>query len=802
MDTLLQDIRYALRSLGASPGFTAIAGLCIALGIAANVFVWSPINAILVRPLPLRDSPRVMHLSTYRTTGSRETYGSWSFPDYRDLAETSGTFAGVGAYSERSWNVGGIDDPERLSGAVVSSSLFPMLGFTPALGRFFRPDEEDGARVAVMSYGVWQRKFAADSNIVGRSITVDGEPFTVVGVMQRDIRFPEIEDIWVPLDGRAFMAHRDRRVLQVAGRLAEGVSMSQAQARVTALMASLETRYGDTNRGYSAWVVPMNDLIAREVRPIFLTMLGAVGFVLLIACANVANLLLARGSGRQREIAVRLAMGAQRRRIVRQLMTESLLLAIVGGLAGILIGSWSIEWFILRMMPTTVPYWMTFDVDRTVLTVSLVTTLVTGLIFGVAPALQLWRPSLTQTLKESGGRGSSGHARLGRMRSTLVVAQLALSLVLLVGAGLMLRSFMATQNAQLGFNAQNLLGFEISPSGTRYESDSARSAFLDELPARLRATPGVQQVALTDQLPIASCCSDAAYLPEGKDYPLSDGPHALLKRASPGLFETLGMPIVTGRSFSADDVRGGNPVVIIDEEFAKREYPDASPLGQRVRVGGPESPWRTVVGVVPHVIARTVPERRSPQVYLPLTADTRGRLWVAVRTTIEPSALTTGVRAAVQSLDPDLPIARLATMDFFVRDRMFQPRVYGAMFAVFAGAALLLATIGLNGVMSYAVSQRRHELGVRMALGAAREDVVRLVLRDGARMVGIALLVGLPAAFVLSQLLRGALYGVTASDPWTYVGISLLLGAVGLLASFIPARRATRVDPMVALRSE
>ena len=803
MDALLHDLRLAVRSLRRSPGFTAIAVLCIAIGIAANVFIWTPTNTLLLRPLPFPASDAVMQASMWRADAGRRTYGSWSVPDYNDLTRLDGVFSSVGAYTEATWNVGGVEEPERILGARVTPSLFPTLGLTPLMGRFFRPDDAThDARVVVIGSGVWERAFAADPAVVGRTLTLDGESYRVIGVMQRGVRFPEIHDLWIPFVDDDARMHRDKRVLLIAGRLAQGVTREQADARVAALMQGNADRYPETNIGWSSWLVPMNDLVAREVRPLFLIMLGAVGFVLLIACANVANLLLARGAGRQREVAVRLSLGAPRRRIVRQFLTESVLLASMGGVVGVALGTWGTDWFTTRMMPTTVPYYMTFDVDPFVLWVTVGITVASGLVFGILPALSLSNPSLGETLKDAGGRGSSAASRVGRTRSSLVVVELALSLVLLVGAGLMVRSFMATMTADLGFDGRGLLNFQLSLAGDRYASDSARAAFERALDARLRALPAVEDVGMIDAQLVASCCQHAPYFPAGKSYPRELGPRAWFARVSPQYLATMRIPLRQGRGITDADVTSGEPVVLVDDLLAAREWPGEPAIGKRLQLFSSTDVAHTVVGVFPHLVTRSVTDERTAQVLLPLRADYAGERWVVLRTAGDPSALLPAVRAAVRSIDPGLPTARAATMDFILRDRMFQPRVFGTMFAVFAGAALLLATIGLYGVMSYVVAQRTHELGIRMALGASARDVRRLVLRGALRLIGVGLLVGVPAAVALAQLLRGALYGVTATDPVTLLGIPLLLTLIALLASAIPARRATRVDPLTALRRE
>jgi putative ABC transport system permease protein len=805
MDSLRQDLRFAVRSLFKSPGFTAIAALCMALGIAANVFVYSPVNAILIRPLPYLEPHRLMHVNTWRLGDRRETWSSWSFPDYRDLQQMQGVFSALGAGRTVAWNVGGMEEPERVSGARVSASLFPMLGFRPVLGRFFHPDEDLDGKVAVLSHGLWQRKFGGDSSVIGRGITIDGNPYTVVGVMQEKVRYPEVEDIWLPLEpSAAWQEDRRIRALQVFGRLAPGVTVEAANERIAAIMRTLSERYPDSNRDLSAWMWPMSEDVASEVRPIFLTMVGAVMFVLLIACSNVANLLLARGSGRQRELAVRLSMGATRPRLVRQMLTESVLLALVGGTLGVLLGTWGTELFIRWALPSNAPFWMTFNVDGTVLLLTLALTVVSGIVFGVAPAVQLSRPELSRTLKEAGGRGGSAHASVGRLRSGLVVAQLALSLVLLAGAALMMQSFLRSRTAPLGFEPEGVLTARMALAGDRYASDTARANAQRTLIARLEAIPGVQGAAGAGWLPIGNCCSSRDFYPEGRTYATNEEPVALFNAVTPGFFSTFRIGILQGRVFTDADALGTERVVVVNEALAKREWPNESAVGKRIRLGVRDSVSATVIGVVVNTVPRKVADRvvRDEQLFVPFEQAGWRSLDLIVRVKGDPYAVAQAVRDAAKAFDPNLPLANVMSMDDVIRERMFESRVYGTMFAIFGLAALLLASIGLYGVMSYAVSQRTGEVGVRMALGAQRGDVMSLLLGSGARLLVIGVAIGLPAAIGLAQLLRGSLYGVTATDPLTFTAIPLILSLVALVASFIPARRATRVDPIVALRAE
>lgn len=804
MDALRQDLQFALRSLLKSPGFTAIAALCMALGIAANVFVYSPVNAILIRPLPYREPERLMHLNTWRTGEQRESWQSWSWADYQDVrAGLTDVFAEVGAFRGGTWNVGGMEEPERVEGSRVTASLFPMLGLRPALGRFFRPDEELEGRSVVLGHGLWQRKFGGDSSWVGRGITINGVPYTVVGVMQEGVRFPETDDIWLPPEPTELQrTRRDIVSYQVIGRLAPGVRESAANERLAAFMRTLAERYPQTNRDLSAWMQELSEDVRSEVRSIFLTMVGAVAFVLLIACSNVANLLLARGSARQRELAVRLSMGATRTRLVRQLLTESVLLALLGGVLGVLLGTWGTEAFIRWGIPTTVPFWMRFDVDRTVILMTLGVTVVSGLVFGVVPALRLSAPELSQTLKEAGGRGGSSHASVGRLRSGLVVTQLALSLVLLAGAALMVQSFLRSRNARLGFDSANVLTAQVALTGDRYAADSSRAATRRALLEGLRAIPGVGSAALAGWVPIGGCCSSDAYRVAGRSYGPSDVPVALSNAVSPAYFSTFGIPLLRGRDFTEADGVAGNRVVLVSESMARREWPGGEALGQVISIGVDSVPV-TVVGVVSDVVAREVGDRtRREHVYVPLDQSRWANASFVVRTAGDPYAVAAAVKRVVAAVDRDLPVSHITSMDDAIRDRMFAGRVYGAMFAIFGIAALLLASVGLYGVMSYAVVQRTQEVGVRMALGALPRDVLALVLGSSARMLGLGILFGVPAAIGLAQLLRGTLYGISATDPATFVSIPAVLALVALLASWVPARRATRVDPVVAIRSE
>ncbi len=798
MDRLVQDLRYATRTLIRAPGFTAIAVACLAIGIGANMTVFTAVDTMLIRPLPFTEPDRVVDLSTTQPAQGKE--GGFSYPDYVDWSRAEGPFSAIAAYRTRIFNLGAVAEPERLSGARISASLFPVLGFHMALGRGFSAEEEN-ASVVVLSHAVWRRRFAQDPAVLGRVVTIDGAPHTVIGVMEPEIRFPETAEIWLPLDPGDARAHREWRSYSVVARLKPGVTIDQARRQMAVFASALARQYPESNEGWSATLQSYRERFVSEVRPVILVMLGAVGFVMLIACANVANLLLARAAVRQREIAVRLSLGAGRWRIIRQLLTESVLLGMLGGALGLLLGVWGLEG-IKQMLPAALPFWMRFDIDRTVLLFTAAVTILTGLLFGVVPALGASAPDLTKALKDGGHAATTG-ARSGRLRSTLVVAEIALSLVLLIGATLMIKSFVRLQLIDPGFESAGVLTLQTSLQGSRY-GDSATIGFYREMLRRVERLPAVAHVGAIGSLPIAMCCDYATYFPEGKSYRKNQGPSMLVNSATPGFFETLGIRLLAGRTFEQRDAAGQEKVVIVNRTLATREWPGVSAVGRRLKIDDPnDSTWFTVIGVVADVKQREMQEPERAQLYFAHAQTAwRGMTMVVKTKTGDPAAVAAAVRAEIRSLDPDLPVSRVATMRKLVDDRMFQPRIYGTMFGVFAVAALVLACVGLYGVMSYSVSQRTHEIGIRMALGAEPGEVLRLVVRQGGRLAATGLLLGLPVALALTRLLRGALYGVSTSDPVTYATLVALLAAVALLATYIPARRATRVDPITALKSE
>jgi putative ABC transport system permease protein len=805
MDALLLDLRYALRSLSQRKAFTLAAAVCLALGISANVVVFSAVNTLLLRPLPFTDPDRLVLVHT-RLPGSGELE-NLSYAEYKDLGSAGGAFAATSATTGRWVNLGGVDVPERLKASAVTASLFPMLGLRPIVGRSFRPEEDEGdARVVLLSDGLWQRRFGGDSRVVGRTVSINGVPHAVIGVMPPGIRYPENTELWLPVNPGAAKEHREWRQYEVVGRLAPGVAVEAASHRVREIMRGLAQRYPETNANVGGWARPYREQVASQVRPMMRILLGAVGLVLLVACANVAGLLLARATARTREIAVRRALGAARGRIVRQLLTESTIIALLGGTLGTLLGVWGLAGMRAMLPLEDLPFWMTFEVDRTVLLFTLGASIASAVLFGLTPALHVTRRDVTTSLRD-GGRSVAGDARTGRLRGVLVVAQLTLSLVLLAGATLMMRSFVHMTSADPGFRAAPLLAFETSLQGTRYHSDSAVAAGYRALVERLAALPGVAAVAAASQLPISTCCSWTHYYPAGKSYQAADAPTAYSTAVTPGYFDALGIPLLAGRTFDARDRDGAPRVVVVNRTLVEREWGgQGPPIGKRLKLDAADSVEWTVVGVVVDTKQRELTDAPRPHVYFPHAQATWRSLNVVVRVredgSVDPAMLAPSVRAAVRAFDPDVPVTQLRPMTEAVRRRMFQPRIYSVMFTVMGAGALLLASVGLYGVIAYSVVRRTHEIGIRVALGASSANVLRLIVGQGARLVALGLLIGIPAALALARVLRGALYGVSTADPATFIAIPALLALVALLASYIPARRATRIEATEALRTE
>ncbi|HLL75957.1 MAG TPA: ABC transporter permease [Pyrinomonadaceae bacterium] len=809
MSTLLKDVRYALRMLWKQPGFTAVAVLAIALGIGANTTIFSTVDVLLLRPFAFHEPERVL-LVWERNPQSGFSRGSVAPANFLDLRAQVSTLEDLSAYRDSSFNMSEGDAPERVEGSTVSASLFRAVEGRAALGRLFTEEEEQPGRdaVVVISHGLWQRRFGGDPQIVNRRITLDGEPHTVVGVMRERFNFPPNSgDVWKPLSFDAEESRdRGNHFLRVLGRLKDGATVEQAEAELSTIGRQLEQQYPDTNAGRDFRPESIIANYTRGPRPFLLVLLGAVGFVLLLACANVANLLLVRGAARQKEIAIRMALGAGRFRLVRQLLTESVVLAVLGGALGSLLAVWGIA-LTSRGIPQSLakylPGWENMGVNPRALLFTLGVSVLTGLVFGLAPALQATRLNFNESLKE-GGRTSGGHAR-NRLRSMLVVAEITLSLVLLVGAGLMIRSFVELARVEPGFDPTNVVAMDLSLAEDRYKEPRTRAEFYRQLLGRLEALPGVQKAGAAGLLPLSRYNNSSSFTVEGRP-PLPKGQqtHAEWRSTSPSYLEAMNIPLRRGRYLTERDNSEDAPrVVLINEAMARKFFAGEDPLGRRLDFGdaAKKGHWE-IVGVVGDVRHEALEEAPQPEVYVAHAKSPWRSMSVVLRTANDPTQVVAAAQAELRALDPAQPLFNVRTLDRVVREAVAPKKVATGMMAVFALIALALAAIGLYAVMSYSVTQRTHEIGVRMALGAEPRDILRLVVRQGMILTSVGLAIGLVASLVLTQGMSKVLYGVSATDPVTFGGISLLLAAVAFAANYFPARRATRVDPMDALRYE
>ena len=807
LEDLLQDARYAVRSLRKYPGFTAVAVLTLALGIGANTAIFSVINAVLLRPLPYEDPNRLVVLTE---TISERPIGV-SYPNFADWRNQNTVFANVAAVRQReSFNLTGGGESERLQGRLVSANFLATLGVKPVAGRdFVAQDDRPGAAPAViLSHALWQRRFGGDRTIIGRQLTLNRQSFTVVGITPADFEYGLDADVTVPigLSAERFSPRGRDPGIDTVARLKPGVSVEAANAELNTIAARLEQQYPETNNGRRVRLDSLRETIVGDIRPTLLTLLAAVGLVLLIACANVANLLLARSARRQKEIAIRTALGAGRMRILRQLFTESVLLALAAGIIGLLL-AFAGTTLLSSYLPEDIPRLNDIGADATVLLFTLGASLLTGILFGLAPALQTSNPALTETLKEGERNSSPGHNRAGKV---LVVAEVALTLVLLVGAGLLVRSFWRLMNVDPGFNPQHLLAMQISVNAGADEGPRVAN-FLDQLQQRVKQLPGVQSVAISNGLPFESA-NQPAFVIEGQA-PVEAGhePNGILYITSPDYLDALGITLLRGRMFSPHDTPSTTPVAAIDEVFARQYFPNQDPLGKRLRQAGPGMDSREIIGVVGHVEHTNLEGQSASrgEVYFPFNQIPLDKLPrfvrrvnLLVRTSVDPSSLAAPVRNQISALDKDQAVFNVRTMEQALSRSVSARRFSMILLSVFAALALILAAVGIYGVISYSVAQRTREVGIRMALGAQTTDVVKLVVGDGLKLVVIGVAVGLIGAFALTRLMTTLLFGVTATDAITYGSVALALVAVALAACYIPARRATKVDPLVALRFE
>ncbi|HSB12386.1 MAG TPA: ABC transporter permease [Blastocatellia bacterium] len=819
METLIQDVRYGSRLLIKRPGFTLVAVLALALGIGANSAIFSVVNGVVLQALPYKDPDRLMMVWNRRPLFQGQA-GSPEFPvsaaDFIDWRDRNRSFEQIAAFHTQPMNLTASGEPESLGGVRASASLFPLLGVEAKLGRTFAPGEDQpgAGRVVLISYGLWERRFGSDPDIVGQQINLNDEPYTVIGVMPRGFQFPRKgelpagfqfprqADLYTPLAWTpAQAANRGRDYLAVVARLQPDVTVTQAQVEMDGIAEQLKQQYPQNNAKKEVFIVSLHQQAVGKVRAALLVLLGAVAFVLLIACANVANLLLARAASRQKEIAIRTALGASRIRIIRQMLTESVLLSLAGGVFGLLLSLWGID-VLLAISPSNLPRVDSISVDARVLAFTFVISLITGIVFGLAPAVQASKPDLGDALKE-GGRASSVGFRHNRFRSVLIVSEVALALVLLVGAGLMIRSFVRLLNVDTGLDSNNVLTVDVGLPRGKFTGQQ-QVAFFQQTIERLQNLPGVESAGAVYPLPLSGAEEGMGFGIEGRQAPTGEAFNAGPRWVSPDYFKAMRISVVAGREFTDRDTSDAPRVVVINEAMSRRYWLDEDPLGKRIAFDGTNAGpnWRQIIGVVRDVRHTSLDSAPKPEIYIPFPQFPSFFMTLVVRTTGDPLSLVGAIRGEVLAIDKNQPISNVHTMEQLVSDSVAQRRFNMLLLGVFGAVALVLSAVGIYGVMSYSVAQRTHELGVRMALGAQTSNLVALVVRQGMVLALFGVGVGLAAAFALTRLMSSLLYGVSTTDPLTYSLIGLLLAGVALLACYLPARRATKVDPMVALRYE
>lgn len=806
MDSLLQDIRFAVRNLRKNPGFTLIAAVTLALGIGTNTTIFSVVEGVLIKPYPFHDPDRLVVLYETRARDNINRAGP-SYQDVRDWQRRGQSFSDIGIFNTRSAVLTGGEDPVRLIGGIISWNLFPMLGISPVLGRQIREDEDrpGAAGVVLLGHELWRRRYLGDSGIIGRVIQVNTEARTVIGVMPPKFRFPETADLWIPIDPIHHDAPRAERGVGAYARLKPGVTVQQADAELAGISGHLAQEYPASNEGWSTAVRPIAaELTEGDVRLILLTMMGAVTFVLLIAASNVANLLLARATARRREIAIRAALGAGRWRIVRQLLTESVIVALAGGAGGILLAFWGTD-LIWRGIPpeSNTPYYITWSVDGGTLLYTLAVAVIVGVAFGLAPALAATRGNLQESLKE-GGRGSAG-SHGNRLRSGLVIAEVALSLILLVGASLFVRSFMNAYKAKGGIETAQLMTLRLYMPGETYRGSTPKSQRVADVIRRVEAVPGVIAAAASNNLPLSGGGNGGSIEVEGR--PRLEGAQQQIfwTGVTPHWFRTLDLSLLSGRDFTDQEGADSSRVAVINQTMAKRFWPDGDPLGRRFRFPDDSAiGWVTVIGVIPDYLNNDVDDRDRPaSAYLAYPYLATPNTGVMIRVAAgDPAAVTAGARQAIRASDPGLPVFQVYTMEALRQQGFWQYKLFGWMFSIFGGIALVLAAVGVYGVLAYNVTQRTQEIGVRMALGAKTRDVLRLVVGQGVRLALFGVAAGLVGAFGVTRVLVSILFEVSPADPVSFGGVAFFLTAIAALASYLPARRAMEVDPIVALRYE
>ncbi|HKY04888.1 MAG TPA: ABC transporter permease [Blastocatellia bacterium] len=810
LEAFLQDLRYGARMLLKQPVITAAAVITLALGIGATTTVFSIVDAVLLRPLPFKDPDRLIAVweinHQQQKAGKQKESRSSSPGNLSDWQSQSRVFDGIAAYFNWSTNLTGVDDPERLNSAIVIGGLFQVLGVNAKVGRVLLPDDDRPGNdsVVLLSHRFWQRRFGEDPEAVGQKLMLGGGSVTIVGVMPPEFKFPDEQvDVWMPSGfGAQQLQDRGSKYVNVIARLKSGITLAQAAAEMRAIAARLQDQHPATNKDWGVEIASLDSIKVGNVRLPLLVLLGAVGFVLLIACVNVANLLLARAAARQREFAIRIALGAGRLRMISQLLTESVLLAGLGGLIGILLAYWGVE-LITSLNPGDIPRLDETSINRYALVFTLATIVLSVVAFGLAPSWLASKVNPQASLKVE-DRTTGGGSRRG-LRNALVVSEIAVALVLLIGAGLMIKSFLQLQSVSPGFDPDNLLTMRLWLPASRYADNNRQIAFFQELVDRIEALPGVETAGAVQDLPLRGNRMGQDFVIEGRQ-PADGGdkPDAAYRVVTPDYFAAMRIPLITGRVFNDQDQQQTSRVAVINESMARQFWPGEDPVGARIQYEGEKGPWYTVVGVVGDVKHMGLGEEEGPAIYQPHTQKPAFLRWMTIvaRTSVEPLSLENAMRSQVLALDKDQPVYDIATLEQLLSKSLANPRLYTVLLGIFALIALVLAAVGVYGVLSFWVSQRTKEIGIHLSLGAQQSDVLRLVVGQGLKLVLLGVSLGLIGAFILTRALHGLLYGVGTTDPLTFLGVSLLLIVVSALACYLPARRATRVDAMIALRYE
>lgn len=804
MENLLQDLRFGFRSLIKNPGFAIVAIITLGLGIGANTAIFSVVNGVLLRPLPFHKPDQLMMVHVSRAQAPSEK-APLCQSDFLDWKSQNQIFENIAAYSTSRFNFSGGESPEQIPGALVTADFFNTLGVQPVLGRAFLPDEDqaNGGQTIVISDRFWRQSFGANPGIIDQQINLNGKAFTIIGIMPAGFSFPE-KDVELWAAEKLAPTRRGPYYMRGLARLRPDATLEQAKVEMGAIGQRVQAQINSKDKDVTWTATSLTEATVGDIRVTLLVLLGSVLFVLLIASANVANLLLARATAREKEMSVRLALGASRARLLRQMLTESLLLALCGGTVGLFLAIWGID-LLLAISPSNIPRLQEITIDGRVLGFTLLISAVSGLVFGLAPALQSSRLNLNESLKE-GGRSNTESIGRRQMRNTLIIAEIALSLMLLIGAGLMMKSFIKLQSVSPGFKPEQILTMNLSLPRTKYDKSEKVIAFYQQLINRVKTVPGVEDAGLTISLPPNKLALSDSFSIEGKTVaPGSSDPIVPLLFISPDYFNVLGVPLLDGRPFNDADKAETPPVVIINKTLADHYFPNENPVGKRFKVGGGEknsNPWMEIVGVVGDVKYTGLDAKPESTYYVPIAQTGWRSAYLAVRTSSNPMALAPALRQEIRELDKDLPVTNVATMEQLLAESVAQPRFRTLLLGIFAVVALILASIGIYGVISYTVTRRTYEMGIRLALGAQTSEILKLIIRQGMTLAVIGVTIGIAAALILTRVMESLLYEVSVTDAATFAGVAGLLGLVALLACYIPARRATKVDPMIALRYE